>query len=208
MKIKFLFIILASVLLSCNSRNKAVVKRTETKLFGDSLKIDYTYIGDTIYQKRTDLKGAKADGSDNSFDVKSVWTTLKSSDLDCAQKIKISKNELDYIFCLEPVFKLTQKQLKNRTEIKWNKDSIAYLYKQLLQIKNAELDTITSTNYYMIYHFIRNTDYVIYDQNTEKKVSKIRVENYEATYSGGHIYYLISKDRDTLARYNLNDWMK
>ncbi len=208
MKIKFLFIIILIIIFnSCNKRTE-IVKRTETKLFGDSLKIDYTIIGDTIYQKRTDLKGTKNDGFDDSYDVKSVWKTLKTSELNCAKKIKISKKQLDYIFCLDDILKLTKKQLNNRTEIKWNEKNIQNLYSELQQIKNAELDTISSTNYYMIYYFVRNAKVFIYDQNTKSNISNIRVEKYETTFSGGHIYYLINKKTDTIAKYNLNDWIK
>ena len=60
----------------------------------------------------------------------------------------------------------------------------------------------------MIYNFVRNIDFIIFDQNSQTKVSKIRMENYETRFSGGHIYYLINKEQDTVAKYNLSDWMK
>ena len=201
------FIILFS-LFSCKTKNEEIVRRTETKLFGDSLKIEYTYIGDTVFQKRTDLKGNGHDGLDNSFDVRSIWKTLKAADLNCDNKIKISKRQLDYIFCLDDLITNTQKQIKNRTEIKWNNDSILKFQMELLQIKKGERDTVSGNNFFMIYHFIRNLDFIVFDQNSQTKVSKIRMENYETRFSGGHIYYLINKEKDTVAKYNLSDWMK
>ena len=204
----FLIFILIFSLFSCKSKNEKLVRRTETKLFGDSLKIDYTYIGDTIYQKRTDLKGKKDDGFDNSFEVKSVWSTKETSDLNCEQKVKISNRYIDYIFCLDDVLKQTQKELNNRTEIKWSKDSILKLQKELLQIERAERDTLSSDNFFMIYNFVRNLDFIIFDQVSNSKVQKVRIENYKTKFAGGHIYYLINKQQDTLASYNLLDWSK
>jgi len=194
--------------ISCKTKNNELVKRTETKLFGDSLKIEYTFIGDTIYQKRTDLKGKSDDGFDNSFDVKSVWKTKNTSYLECDQKIKFTKRDLDYIFCLDDVLAQTQKQLNNRTEVKWIKDSILSFQKKLLKIDNAEKDSISNPNFFMIFNFVRNLDCIIYDNHSKTKVQKIRIENYETKFAGGHIYYLINKNNDTLAKYNLSDWMK
>ena len=204
----FLIFLLIFSLFGCKSKNEGLVRRTETKLFGDSLKIEYTYIGDTIYQRRIDLKGKKDDGFDNSFDVRSVWKTLKSTDLDCDEKVKIKKRQLDYIFCLDDLIEQTQKQLKNRTEIKWDNNSMLKFQMELLQIKKGTLDTVSSNNFFMIYHFIRNVDFIIFDQVSNTKVKTIRMENYETKFAGGHIYYLINKDQDTIASYNLSDWAK
>jgi hypothetical protein len=208
MKFYILPIIILLSFFSCKTKNEEIVRRTETKLFGDSLKIDYTYIGDTVFQKRTDLKGKGDDGLDNSFDVRSIWKTLKAADLNCDNKIKITKRQLDYIFCLDDLIANTQKQIKNRTEIKWNKDSILKFQMELLQIKNGQRDTVSSNNFFMIYHFIRDLGFIVFDQETQTNVNTIRTENYETNFSGGHIYYLINKEQDTVAKYNLSDWMK
>ena len=140
--------------------------------------------------------------------MKSVWSTKETSDLNCEQKIKISNRYIDYIFCLDDVLKQTQKELNNRTEIKWSKDSILKLQKELLQIERAERDTLSSNNFFMIYNFVRNLDFIIFDQVSNSKVQKVRIENYKTKFAGGHIYYLINKKQDTLASYNLLDWSK
>jgi len=193
---------------SCNSRNSTIKKRTETKFFGDSLKIVYTYSGDTIFQKRTYLKGKANNGIDETYDVISIWTTKKLDTLDCDKKIKITKNNLEYTFCLNSVLKQTQNQLNNRTEIKWSKDSIVSFKKELILFRKGEISNVSSNNYYMLYHFVKNLEVAIFDQSTQTNVSEIRMENYTTNFSGGNIYYLINKKQDTVAKYNLSDWMK
>ena len=191
-------------LFGCQSNTKTI-KTTKTKIFGDTLKIEYTYIGDTVYQKRTDLK-KKQGVFDNNFDVKSVWNTKTASFLNCEQKIKITKAQLDYIFCLDAVLEQSQKELVRKTELNWNKDSILFLQKELLKIEKGELDSVSSQNYFMIFNLIRNIPFTIYDQKTKTNVSKISIENYTTPFSGGHIYYLINKKHDTLAKYHFQDW--
>jgi uncharacterized lipoprotein YehR (DUF1307 family) len=63
----YILVFLTVILISCQSKmtsekniefvfpNKKY--GTETKIFGDSLKIIYEYKGDTVLQKRIDLKG-------------------------------------------------------------------------------------------------------------------------------------------------------
>ena len=208
MKIRLFFLILVISLVSCNSRNSTIKKRTDTKIFGDSLKIVYTYSGDTIFQKRTDLKGKANNGIDETYDVISIWTTKKLDTLDCDKKIKITKNNLEYTFCLNSVLKQTQNQLNNRTEIKWSKDSIVSFKKELILFRKGEISNVSSNNYYMLYHFVKNLEVAIFDQSTQTNVSEIRMENYTTNFSGGNIYYLINKKQDTVAKYNLSDWMK
>ena len=208
MKIRLFFLILVISLVSCNSRNSTIKKRTETKIFGDSLKIVYTYSGDTIFQKRTDLKGKANNGIDETYDVISIWTTKKLDTLDCDKKIKITKNNLEYTFCLNSVLKQTQNQLDKRTEIKWSKDSIVSFKKDLVLFRKGEISNVSSNNYYMLYHFVKNLEVAIFDQSTQTNVSEIRMENYTTNFSGGNIYYLINKKQDTVAKYNLSDWMK
>lgn len=208
MKIRLFFLILVISLVSCNSRNSTIKKRTETKIFGDSLKIVYTYSGDTIFQKRTDLKGKANNGIDETYDVISIWTTKKLDSLDCDKKIKITKNNLEYTFCLNSVLKQTQNQLDKRTEIKWSKDSIVSFKKELVLFRKGKISNVSSNNYYMLYHFVKNLEVAIFDQSTQTNVSEIRMENYITNFSGGNIYYLINKKQDTVAKYNLSDWMK
>ena len=198
MKIKLLFIGLTVVLVSCG--RKKSVNKTETKYFGDTLKIEYTYKGDTTYQKRTDLKSKK-----KILEITSVWKTLNASNLDCKEKIRISKDNINYSFCFDVVYDLTVKQMKNKTELKWSKDEIYAFYRELLEIQNKELKTISSSNYYMIYYFLRNGNFSIYDNFSETSVTKIRLENYKTNHSKGNIYYLINSENDTISSYNLNN---
>lgn len=206
MKLKFVFLLLLLLVISCNTTMNS--PKTETKYFGDTLKIVYTYIGDTIFQKRTDLKDHKNTNFSNNFDVKSVWSTKKSVVLNCDQKIKIYKDHFEYTFCLDDILNQTQKQLHNKNELHWSKDDVLQLQKELLDFENAQIDTIKNNNFYMIYHLIRNIKFNVLDIKSNTNVDKIRIENYQTTFSGGHIYYLINQKLDTLAKYHLQDWKK
>lgn len=202
MKHYFILLIILISFFGCNSKNSATQKRTEIKHFGDSLKIEYVYSEDTVFQNRTYSKGDKV----THFKVKSIWSTLLSENLDCERKIKFVKNNINYTFCFKDVLSQTKKQLKNQTEPKWHIDDVGFLKEELTLIQKGEMDTVSNTNYYMLYHFIKNLDFVIFDQKSQSNIEKIRMENYQSDFSGGHIYYLINKKQDTIAKYNFQDW--
>lgn len=197
---KFLLLFVVLVF-SCRPNNS--LKKTETKFFGDSLKIEYTYIGDTVYQKRMDLKDKK--DPNNSFDVKSVWNTKKIEKLNCEKTIKISKEKILYIFCIDDVLDYTQKQLK-RKKLPIIKDSILKFQRKLLNIENGERDTIIVDNFHFIYDLVKSINCKIVV--SKEDVVTVRIESYETNFSGGNIYYLLNKKNDTIQKYHLQDWIK
>lgn len=204
----FLFLAIILLATSCKENNNLTKKTSKTKFFGDSLKIVYTYSGDTVFQKRTYFNNNIPNKPATHFNVKSIWTTIEPFKLDCEHKIKFNKNMLDYTFCFKDVLSQTKKQFKKSTELKWHKEDIRFLKEELIAIQKGELDSVSVVNYYMLFHFVKNLDFVVFDNKTKQNVSKIRMEKYESNYSEGHIYYLINKNLDTVAKFNLNDWMK
>lgn len=203
---KYLLFFNLLLLLSCTSRNKD--SNTTTKVYGDSLKIITTKKGDTVYQKRIDLKGIKDGEYDNSYDVTAIWQTQLSSELDCAKKITITRDSLEYAFCYENIIILTKQQLKNNTETNWRKKHVNLTHRELQQINVIEVDTLANRSLPMLYYFIRNAKFSIFDKKKKSKITRVRFEKYESPYSSGHIYYLINKEKDTVAKYHLRDWTK
>ena len=193
------------MLIGCK-HNNVFTDKPNTKIFGDTLLIEYTYKGDTIYQKRTNLKWKKGSKQDKSYFIKSIWSTRFSSKLNCNQKLIITKNNMDYSFCLDDILLQTQQQLKKEVSRSWQKDSILKLQKELIKIENGEIETITSKNFFMLFDFIKNIDFEIFDNPSNSKISKVRVEHYETNFSNGNIYYLINKKLDTIAKYNIQNW--
>ncbi len=202
LRVIFLLVVFSSCSRLENKSNSNI------KFFGDSLKIEYTYKGDTTYQKRTNLKWKKGSKRDKVYFVKSIWKTRVSNELICDKEIKISKNNIDYYFCLDDVLNRTQKQLKYKSSNIWQKDSILNFQKELLQIENGNLEEVTSKNFFMLFDFVQHVNFKIYDRPTNSIVSKIRIEHYETNFSNGNIYYLINQNNDTIAKYHLNKRIK
>ena len=82
------------ILIGCQSKSKreliidkkSIVKdnRTETKIFGDSLKVISEYRGDTIIQERINLKETSDNNFDSSYTTISVLSTRATSRLECS----------------------------------------------------------------------------------------------------------------------------
>src|SRR5690606_2328320 len=102
------------ILIGCQSKTKKELiidekpivneNRTETKFFGDSLKVISEYRGDTIIQKRIDLKGTSDDNFDSSFTTTSVWSTRATSILKCADEIMLTVDVINFKFSYEDIF--------------------------------------------------------------------------------------------------------
>lgn len=197
-------LLLLIIFSSCNRLgNKS---SSDIKIFGDSLKIEYTYKGDTIYQKRTNLKWKKGSKQSKSYFVKSIWATRTSSELNCDKKITISKSNINYTFCIDDVIQQTQKQLSNKKSNIWQKDSILKLQRELIDIENGKLETISTKNSFLLFDFVKNINFKIVDNPSNSNINKVRIERYETNFSKGNIYYLINNKSDTIAKYNLQDW--
>jgi hypothetical protein len=214
----YFLILLILIIISCQSKTKSEKtvetvlpekkNRTETKVFGDSLKIVYEYKGDTVIQKRIDLKGTSDDNFDSSFNVISVWSTRMASELDCNQNFKLNQDDVEFNFCFNDIITKIENDIIKYSDKPWRIDRLKKLKKELLSIKNGKSEKLTQrTSYYLIFNLIREINFSAYDNKTKSNTEKIRIEKYETNFSGGRNYYLINKENDTIARFDVNEWI-
>jgi hypothetical protein len=181
---------------------------TETKFFGDSLKIIYEYKGDTVLQKRIDLKGIWDDDFDSSFDIMSIWSTRMTSELNCSQNFKLNQNNVEFNFCIEDVIDKIENDIEKYAEKPWLIKNHEKLKKELLEIKSGKLKKLTERTDYLTFELIREINFSVYDNETKSNAEKVRIENYQTDFSGGRNYYFINKGNDTIAKFSLNEWIK
>ncbi len=205
-------LILILVLIGCKSKsdNGAEPKsedRKTTKVYGDSLKIVFEYRGDTVIQNRIDLKGTSDDGFDSSFSIKSIWSTKLVSDLNCKQKLRLNQDNIDFTFCLKDAIQKIEMDIKDSEEKPWILDGLKKIKNDLVLIRNGETDSLSMRTYYLTFDLLRNIDFSIYHNEQNSKIEKVSIEKYETNFSGGYNYYLINKQNDTIARFDVNEWM-
>ena len=183
--------------------------RKETKVFGDSLKIDYEYRGDTVIQKRIDLKGVLNDNFDNSFTVVSVFSRKEKSKLLCSDKFKITIDNIDFQYCYEEIFsKLESDVIKYKeSDEPWKLEGLNETKRKIIEYKNGGKPDLRWIKRNYIFNLIRELDFEIYDNRNNSEVKSIIIEKYETDFSGGHQYYFLNKDNDTIAKYNIRDWI-
>ncbi|WP_430467932.1 hypothetical protein [Winogradskyella ouciana] len=213
----FLLILVLLIIFSCQSKTNSENNietvfpdkkyGTETKVFGDSLKIIYEYKGDTVIQKRIDLKGTSDDNFDSSFNIVSIWSTQKVSKLDCTKYLKLNHDEVNFNFCLNDVISKVDNDILKYSDKTWKIENLEKLKKDLLNIKNGNSEKLTERTYYLIFDLIREINFSAFDNKTKSDIEKIRIEEYETNFSGGNNYYLINKKKDTIARFTVNHWI-
>jgi len=222
MKKAFVIALNILILIGCQPKNKKELKtdekiiikknRTETKFFGDSLKVVYQYLGDTIIQNRIDLKGRSDDNFDSSFRVVSVWSTRLTSVLKCSEVLELTLNGIDFRYCYTEVFNKIDRDIKKAKEEEeeefWNADRLNKTKKVLLKYKSNGQGDLSIIKKYFLFTLLREIEFNAYDNQTKSKVQKIRIEKYETSFSGGRNYYLINKTNDTIAIFYRNEWMK
>jgi len=212
------FLLIILTLIGCQSKSKTDLQtklndsdttaRIETKVYGDSLKIIYEYRGDTIIQNRIDLKGTSDDGFDNSFTVKSIFSTRMAAELNCTKELKLNQDGVDFIFCLNDAIEKIEKDIIKFSDKHWRVESLNEIKNDLTAIKKGETDSLSMRTYYLTFNFLRDIDFSIYDNDKKVKVEKVRIERYETNFSGGRNYYLIDRKNDTIAQFNVNEWMR
>ncbi len=211
---KHLCIILTIALIGCQDKHsksdldeETTVSRKETQVFGDTLKVVYEYHGDTVIQHRIDLKGITDDGFDNSFTVKSVWSTKNTADLTCSKKLKINQGGVEFYFCLNDAIQKVTTDI-NTSDEPGLIDRLTESKAELMDIENGKIDSLTTETYYLTFDLLRTIDFSIVDIKTKSKIKKVRIELYETEFSGGRNYYLIGDKKDTLASFDVNEWMR
>jgi hypothetical protein len=211
---KHLFILLTIILISCNFNNEKSeadkdredqISRSKTQTLGDTLKITYEFHGDTIIKHQVDLKGSADDGWDASFTVKSLWTTKHPTDLKCRETLTLKQDKMNFIFCYDDVFrKIFADMAMDYVDSLYLND----IKNELVKYRRREIDTLSADMFHFTFRLVQSIDFSTADSQTKSKANKIRIEQYNTGFSGGHNYYLIGDKKDTLARFFVNEWMR
>ncbi|WP_271394160.1 hypothetical protein, partial [Aequorivita sinensis] len=207
------------ILIGCHSKSKReliidkkpIVKeyRTETKFFGDSLKVISEYRGDTIIQERIDLKT-----SDNNFDSSyttiSVWSTRATSRLDCSDKITLTIDGIDFKFCYEDIFQKIDNTIKKAKEEDEPQkvDRLIETKNKFLNYKRNDQEDLSRIKEFFLFELLREIDFSAYDNQTKATVQKVRIVKYDTNFAGGRTYYLITKTNDTIARFDRTEYIR
>ncbi len=208
------------ILIGCQSKSKKELvieekpftpkNRIETKIFGDSLKVISEYRGDTIIQKRIDLKGTSDDNFDSSFTTTSVWSTKVTSLLKCEEKITLTVDEIDFKFCYADIFNKIDENIKKakKNDEPWKVDGLNETRNKFVNYKRNGQEDLSRIKEYFLFALLREIDFSAYDNQTKSTVKKVRIGKYETEFSGGRIYYLLTKMNDTIAKFNRNEWIR
>lgn len=208
------------ILLGCQTKTKKELTTHEvsahqneiqkrTKVFGDSLKIEYQYRGDTVIQKQIDLKGTSDDNFDSSFTIVSVWSTKTTSELNCNDEFKLTVDNVDFKYCYEDVFDKIEQDIIRAKEKKepWQVEGLKKTKEKLVNYKKGKEVDMGWIGRYYIFDLLREIDFDIYDNQKKSQIEKVRVEKYETDFSGGRNYYFLNKKNDTIVRFDVNEWI-
>jgi hypothetical protein len=217
---KTLYIItFISLLIGCSSEPKrevhekltpfVITNKISSKTYGDTLKIEYEYRGDTVIQKRIDLKGTTDDNFDSSFTAISIWSTKKTSELLCDKKLKLTLDSIDYEFCYQDVLKQFDKDIDiaRAKEESWNAEGLLEMKTDIMNYQKGEVIDLDFFGNSYLMDLVRDINSNLYDNKTESRIEKISLEKYETNFSEGKNYYFLNKKNDTIAVYHRMEWM-
>ncbi|PPK94929.1 hypothetical protein LY01_01682 [Nonlabens xylanidelens] len=217
---KTLYIItIISIFIACSTEPKREVQeklepfeitnRISSKTYGDTLRVEYEYRGDTVIQKRIDSKGTTDDNFDSSFTVTSIWSTKNTSKLLCDEKLKLTLDDIDYEFCYQDVLKQFDKEIalsKAKNNI-WDADGLLEMKMDVMKYHNGKnIDLDFFGNSYLM-DLVKEINVNIYDNKTKSLIEQISLEKYETNFSEGKKYYFLNKKKDTIAVYRRLEWM-
>lgn len=186
--------------------------RTKTKVYGDSLKINYTYSGDTIFEQQIDLKASYGDPDDNSLKITTVWSTREMPALECDRKLSLPQDNMIFSYCLGDVIQKIETDIKKSQGESWNSDRLQRLKKELKEIENGERDSLTFKPYHLNFLILKDMDYSAFDKVSKQKANKMKIGKYlmeftSGSSSGGTHYYFITKEHDTIAEFRIREWI-
>jgi len=231
MKIVLVILLLAIIYIGFFYYNSHLIKNedlsrkptdsTWSKTFKDSLKIEYTRKGDTLFQRRIDLEGLNEDDFDDSFNVVSTFSNLYTCNISEPKIVIIwdsvfisfPKNEL--INTLEnrlkkdlPFFK-GQKVIKvidDESEDMRNNENDNTEMVISKKYSNNSIDTVVFKKPYLLYGMIPMCKFDMYYKS--EHITRVITEEYKTDFSGGNYYYLLNDRSDTIAELHLNLWIR
>jgi hypothetical protein len=114
---------------------------------------------------------------------------------------------VDFYFCLDDVIQKVTTDI-NTSDQPGLVHRLTKNKAELINIEHGKADSLLTETYYLTFDLLRTIDFSIVDNKTKSKIKKVRIEQYETDFSGGHNYYLIGDKKDTLARFDVNEWMR
>ncbi len=208
------------ILIGCQSKSKreliidkkSIVKdnRTETKIFGDSLKVISEYRGDTIIQERINLKETSDNNFDSSYTTISVLSTRATSRLECSDKITLTIDGIVFKFCYRHIFKKIDNTIKKAKEEDEPQkvDRLIETKNKFLNYKRNDNEDLSRIKEFFLFELLREIDFSAYDNQTKATVQKVRIVKYDTNFAGGRTYYLITKTNDTIARFDRTEYIR
>ncbi|WP_373060506.1 hypothetical protein [Zunongwangia sp. H14] len=185
---------------------------TKTKVFSDSLKIIYKYKGDTVFQKRIDLKGTADDNYDSSLNMTTIWSTEELKKLNCKEKLYLNQKNIVFSYCIEDILKTIEDDLQNPETGSFKVEQLEKLKKEVSEMRKGTRDSLSIRSYHLNFRLLRNVRFSAYDKSTKAKADLIKIGKYNVEFSsgnhsGGRHYYLITKEEDTLGEFIIRDWI-
>lgn len=200
---RYAFVIVA--LIGCQPNSDTHTKTVQ--IFGDSLKVEYEYHGDTVIQNRIDLKGITDDGFDNSFTVTSIWSSRNPTYLDCRNRLKLREGNLYFTFCVDDVIKKVDNDIVHYNGEGFEEE-LRKLRSELVKINQGTIDSLSTYTDYLTFDLLRSVDFSISTKDGRVRIKTVRIEEYETEFSGGRNYYIIGEKMDTVARFDVNEWIR
>jgi len=229
MKINLFIILFAIIFISFGFNYSQIInndfyyKRSDSTwsvTYGDSLRIDYICKGDTLFQKRTDLKGINDDGFDDSFDVISIFSKFFTCNInepkiviewdssyfsfpknELIDTLKSRKNKDLPFFKGQNVIKVLDDDDEGRSNNEYDKTSMITSKKY-----NNTIDTVVFKSPYLLFGLIPMSKFDMFYKS--EHVTSIIKEEYQTEFSGGNYYYLINDRSDTIAELDLMTWIR
>lgn len=195
-----------------DSKKVEKINRTETKVYGDSLKIIYKYSGDTIFQEHIDLKGTSDDNYDSSLNMTTVWSTRKIKELHCSQKLSLPQKNMIFTYCVSNVIKKIENDIKNSKDEPWKLDRLEKLKNELVQIEKGTRDSLSLKSFHLNFLLLKNVELSAYDKTSKRQADKIKIGKYLVKFSsgnssGGTHYYFLTKENDTIGDFRIREWI-
>ncbi|WP_405200278.1 hypothetical protein [Christiangramia sp. LLG6405-1] len=193
-------------------KKEAISNRTDTKIFGDSLKVIYKYSGDTIFEDHIDLKGTSDDNYDSSFSITTVWSTREMDIINCSQMLSLPQKNIIFSYCLSDLKRRIEDDIENSGEESWNLDRLNKLKKELVQLEKGKRDSLTFKSHHLNFLVLKDLQFSACDKVSKRKASKMKVGKYLIKFSsgnssGGTHYYLLTKENDTIGEFEIREWI-
>lgn len=176
--------------------------------YEDSLDVVIERHGDTVYKHFINPDSTKSDKFDNSYNVKSVYKTIKN---DTTIKSDLFFIEDDYKVFFEPadIISFCESSIKDLKKGK----HLDYEEKNFIELKSYAKSYLSGQNikypfdYDWLPALLLNCKFFIVNMKTNGVPRAIIIEYYRTEFSGGKNFYLLTPKGDTLNFFHDMDWI-